>query len=179
MKVKAPSLVSTRPVAGLFLAALALIGSYSPALRANDSTPKAGLWETVLKNRHLEAAANPNNARYGKNKAPEPDPAGASAATAPAADWPGMIEKVCVTAPALKTVGMPAGVRRDCEYKTQWQGSMAVIHTFCNGVVTSGEVTYSNADSYRGWIHPSAPWGMGRIEVNGRWLGADCGGLKP
>jgi Protein of unknown function (DUF3617) len=156
---------------------------FSLPAAALDAPAKPGLWETVLKNRQIETAVDQPIARFGKNKTPEPQSgavsASVSASVGTSNSSAGLIEKVCVTSEALKTVGMPAPIRSDCDYKTRWAGSVATIQTFCNGVVTSGEVNYPSNDAYSGWILPSAPWGMGRIEISGRWLGADCGAVKP
>lgn len=164
---------------------LSLLLWLAPGIHAAEPVAKAGLWETVLKNRQIETAVDQPIARFGKNKGPDPQGAGTTspAAQTSGADAPGqgkgLVEQVCVGIDALTTVGMPAPVRRDCEYKTRWNNNVAVIQTFCNGVVTSGEVSYPNDKSYNGWILPSAPWGMGRIEISGRWISDDCGSLSP
>lgn len=168
---------------------------FSLSVAALDAPVKPGLWETVLKNRQIETAVDQPIARFGKNKAPEtpsvevtsPPAKNSEASTQasvgssnrPASTAGGLVEMVCVGSEALKVVGMPAPIRRDCDYKTRWVGAVATIQTFCNGVVTSGEIIYQNSETYSGWILPSAPWGMGRIELNGRWLGSDCGAVKP
>ena len=164
---------------------LLLLLGFSLTAAALEPVAKPGLWETVLKNRQIDTAVDQPIARFGKNKGPDPQTAVAASPTASPQvsgntnHGTGLVDKVCVSSESLALVGMPATVRRDCEYKTRWTKSTAVLQTFCNGVVTSGEINYPNDETYLGWILPSAPWGMGRIEISGRWISADCGAIKP
>ena len=160
-----------------------LIASVLPAVSSAQSTAqtadfvvKPGLWESVLKNPKIEEMASQSQAGFGKNHAPEPE---ATTKPGKAADTPGLRSQACVNEQTIRKVGMPADSRRDCEYKTIWTGNKAKLDTFCNGVVSYGEVVYSDAESFIGWIHPSAPWGIGTIALTGRWLSSDCGDVKP
>jgi hypothetical protein len=97
----------------------------------------------------------------------------------------GMVIKMCLTKEDVERNTPPTGMQSDCKSDMTKSGNTMKMKFSCPNPPSSGEATYTYAsnESYamKMTITSSAGGAAKTTEMsgNGRWLGADCQGIKP
>ncbi len=161
----------------LSAAAFALALS-APAAAQQDMRP--GLWEVQLRNAELDAARKQMQQQLAQMPPAQRAQMEKMMGSATAGMLGGGPMKVCHTAASLKQRG-PVEQEPGCTVKTSMRGDTHLIDFQCqDGRRGKGEFVHKG-DSYRGFIEATDPRRPGtmRMEHEGRWIGADCGTVKP
>ncbi|MEP6790421.1 MAG: DUF3617 domain-containing protein [Ramlibacter sp.] len=98
----------------------------------------------------------------------------------------GMSAKVCMTKEMVETTPVPVQQHGDCKMTTQQRSgnTQKMAYTCTNPPSTGeGEYTFLGAEGYKGKMTvTSSARGKQQtmtMEGSGKWLGADCGTIKP
>jgi hypothetical protein len=164
--------------AALLSAAIAAAG-IAPGASAQPAM-KPGLWEVQVSGPEIDAARR----QYQEQLAKMPPERRAQMEKAMGGSIGGMMggrpARVCLTDADLKERG-PVGRETGCKTKNSVRGPVHVVDMQCDdGRTGHGEFTFT-AESYRGYVEMSDPRrpGKRRVEQEGRWLGTDCGDVRP
>lgn len=157
----------------------AAIGSGVPAI-AQEAPIKPGLWEVRTRGGPFDAMREQMKQQLQKmppaQRAEMEKRLGGLAGDGPA--------KVCLTPEMIRQGQTGEKQPEGCEVKTTWRGRTAISDYQCkNGASGHGEFTYPSAETYSGWMEMKDPRSterqIPRMEMSGRWLGADCGDVVP
>jgi hypothetical protein len=168
----------------LMVRVFALLGAVvaAPSLVIAQPSLKPGLWEVQMRSPELEAgmkqfrealAAMPPDQRAKMEKM-----MAEKGGALPGAN--GM--RVCHTAESLRQRG-PMAQESGCTTQTQWKSNGGSFEMSCqDGRKGKGEFVMATPDSYTGKFEMSDPKRPGdafKMEHSARFLGADCGQVKP
>jgi Protein of unknown function (DUF3617) len=100
-----------------------------------------------------------------------------------------MVRRVCIT-PEMLAQGISTRNRPDCEFKQTWKGKVTKVLVQCpNGGKATGELTYPNKETFKGWIDseksesPQRDTAPGKTDAakkttrvlhSGKWMAKDC-----
>ena len=97
-----------------------------------------------------------------------------------------MTVKVCISEEQAKRNMAPVGTKGNCTHENQRSGNTIHAHFSCTDPASEGdsEVTLHGSDGFSAKTHAithGKDGQTGTVDANadGRWLGSDCGGLKP
>lgn len=178
----------------LHFIALAALGGLALGASAQAQNMKPGLWEIQHKTTTAGGQMDPQTAQMQQQMANMPpdqrkmvEEMMASRGVKMDAGGPGgMSVRICMTPEMAQRNEVPAQQRGDCKTTQSARSGNTMKMTFtCTNPPSrgEGEVTFSSSEAYsmRMNVHTQV---QGRpektaMEGTGKWLGADCGDLKP
>jgi len=93
--------------------------------------------------------------------------------------------KVCITAEQAALNQLPVSSQGNCKHQVERKGAQILNRFSCSDPDISGEgtTTLSSAEAYNSSMSSTARVGgkseTMSVQSQGRWLGADCGGIAP
>lgn len=176
-------------VKGRRLAALAIgLAAIASTAAAWAQASKPGLWEVrqqvqgdpaqqkQLEEFRKQMAAMPEAQRKQIEQTMARQGAGMDAASG------GTVAKFCLTPEDAARDGTPMERRADCNYDAQRSGSTTRVKYVCTKPPSQGEVEITTLSAERYTMKMKGSDDKGRamaMQGEGRWLGADCGDVKP
>lgn len=174
------------------LCTLALAGLTSAACAADMPARKPGLWE--ITNKTLmdgKAPAMPKLDNLPPEQRAQIEKMMAEKGMSMPGSGPGgaTVTKMCLTKEEAMRKDPPlhTGGEEKCEHKvTKQTASMMAFTYVCTGRHASrgeGEARFESDSRYSGWLNATTEDAgqqhKMRMEYSARWLGADCGNIKP
>lgn len=155
-----------------------LLAAALPAA-ANTLPPvKPGLWEMQVRSPELDQMRAQMQAQMAKMPPAQRAQMEAMMGQAGVGMGPGGATRVCVTPEMVKQA--PMAMPDKCKGAWQVKGRLVSFEYSCqDGTQGRGETNYSSDTAFSGWVESASPRGKQRIENTGRWVGADCGNIKP
>lgn len=154
---------------------------YAPAASAAGQM-KPGLWEMTMKSDAMKSMPKLSPQQMEQMRK--------MGVPVPQMQDGGIVSQVCITKEAAESKQMPGMQRNEtgCEVKNPQQGSSSYsADIVCNGAAMKGEgkvkgsftgnERFSSTYDFKGTMH-GQPVNQ-RHETSGKWLGVDCGGVKP
>lgn len=161
------------------LGALMLVSAAGVAL-AQANVMKPGLWEMKMGGAEMDAARAQMKAQLDKMSPEQRAQMEKMMSQNGAAMGADGSVKICHTAQTLQRDGL-GKAEPGCDVRHSTRGALTIMDMTCkNGRTGHGEFTVT-PDSVKGFFEGSDPSHPGkmRMEQSGRWLGADCGAVKP
>lgn len=162
------------------IAVTAALAICAGAALAQVNVMKPGLWEMRMASPEMDAARVQMKAQMEKMPPEQRAQMEKMMSKSGAAMTGDGAIRICHTAQTLQRDGL-AKTESGCEVKHGTRGAVSVFDMTCkNGRSGHGEFTVT-PDSIKGVYEgtdPARPGKM-RVEQSGRWLGADCGSIKP
>ncbi|WP_295637497.1 DUF3617 domain-containing protein [uncultured Methylibium sp.] len=94
----------------------------------------------------------------------------------------GTVARICLTKEDAARDGVPVDKRADCSYEPQRSGNTTRLKYVCTKPPSQGEVELTALSPERYTMKMKGSDDKGRamaMQGEGRWLGADCGDVKP
>lgn len=94
----------------------------------------------------------------------------------------GTVAKICLTKEDAARDAVPMEQRSDCSYEPKRSGNTTRVKYVCTRPPSQGEVEVTTLSAERYTMKMKGSDDKGRVmamQGEGRWLGADCGDVKP
>jgi Protein of unknown function (DUF3617) len=164
---------------GSWLAAFCLLCSTTAI--AQPKVIAAGLWENKVSSPELDAARAQMEAQMASMPAAQRAQMEKMMAANGAMMSKDGASKVCITPEMAKADPSAGSTPEGCRQNLSWSGNTAKMEFSCkDGAQGKGEFTYASDKAYSGWIESQGKSAKpSRMTVSAKWLGADCGAVKP
>jgi len=142
---------------------------------------KPGLWEIRAKSPEQDAARKQMQAQMDKMSPAQREQMQKAMGARGIAFGNDGAMRICHTEETVKRQSAPVNSETGCEVKHSASGSTRTVDMKCaNGRTGHGEFTYAS-DGYKGWFETTDPArpGKHRTEYDAKFLGTDCGSVRP
>jgi hypothetical protein len=160
---------------------------------ASAQTMKPGLWEITMNMHSQSGQMEQNMARAQQQMAAMPpeqrkmmeEMMAQRGVKLGSAGPQGMSPKVCLTKEQIERNQMPTQQRGDCQSSNSRSGNTVNVKFTCSSPPSTGEgqITITSPDSYsmKMVVNTTMQGRPERMDMDGsgKWLGADCGSVKP